>query len=529
MSRASGWTPSLILHAAIKSLAQPQKRVKPAADVAPSGPARRESGVDEPKVPEVLGPASVLAEPIVTQIAPEDPGKLGRGGVAWAVFEGGRDPYVILVIIYIFMPYVSATMVGDPVRGQELIARYAQYSGWIVMATAPLLGAALDRLGNRKPGLGLLVGAMVPLIALLWWAKPDGSGLSVTMTMTISLIVGVLFSWSEVFHNAMLVRAAGLGHVHTASGLALSLGNAASVLALGFTAWAFALPGKVDWWWIPAAPLFGFDAAAHEPERVVALLAAFLLAAGAAPLFLLTPDSPRSGVSVLSAFRAGAADIVRMVGTVRRQRDAAIYLGARMFFYDGMNGVLFFFGVLAAGVMGWGALDLLITGIILSLFAVLGGQTGRWLDDRVGARNALMIEIAMTILGLTALLGMAPDRILYFWAWDPAAHAPLWDGPVYKTLPSLIFLLIGFNNAIFITAQYASARTALTRLTPPDQTGAFFGVYALSGVATAWLAPGLVSLGTRLTESQRGGFAAILLLLGVGLVGLAFVREPRRT
>jgi MFS-type transporter involved in bile tolerance (Atg22 family) len=38
-----------------------------------------------------------------------------------------------------------------------------------------------------------------------------------------------------------------------------------------------------------------------------------------------------------------------------------------------------------------------------------------------------------------------------------------------------------------------------------------------------------VSLGTRLTESQRGGFAAILLLLGVGLVGLAFVREPRRT
>ena len=88
-----------------------------------------------------------------------------------------------------------------------------------------------------------------------------------------------------------------------------------------------------------------------------------------------------------------------------------------------------------------------------------------------------------------------------------------------------MFLLIGFSNAIFITAQYASSRTALTRLTPPDQTGAFFGVYALSGVATAWLAPGLVSLGTRLTQSQQWGFATIILLLGLGLTGLAFVRE----
>jgi UMF1 family MFS transporter len=482
--------------------------------------------VSEPTVPEVLGPASVVAEPVVTEAAP-DRGRLNRGAVAWSIFEGGRDPSVILITIYIFMPYVSATLVGDPVRGQELIARYAQYAGWIVMLTGPLLGAALDRLGPRKPGLGLIVAAMVPLTALLWWSKPDGTGLTVAMTMTVTLMISVLFAWSEVFHNAMLVRAAGLRNVHTASGLALSLGNAASVAALGFTAWAFALPGKVDWWWVPAQPLFGFDAAAHEPERVVAWLAAGLLALGAVPLFLFTPDTPRTGTSLLRAFREGAGDIARMIATVRKQRDAVVYLAARMFFYDGMNGVLFFFGVLAAGVMGWGPLDLLITGIILSVVAAIGGQVGRWLDHTVGPRNALMIEIGMTMVSLVALLGMRPDTILYLWHWDAAAHGPLWDGPVYRTLPDLLYLLIGFNNAIFITAQYASSRTALTRLTPPDQTGAFFGVYALSGVATAWLAPGLVSLVTRVTHSQQWGFASIVFLLAVGLAGLAFVRGGR--
>jgi UMF1 family MFS transporter len=88
----------------------------------------------------------------------------------------------------------------------------------------------------------------------------------------------------------------------------------------------------------------------------------------------------------------------------------------------------------------------------------------------------------------------------------------------------VVFLLIGFVNAVFITAQYASARTLLTRLTPPEKTGAFFGVYALSGVATGWLGPMMVNLGTNLTQTQQGGFATVTILLAVGLVGLSFVR-----
>ena len=455
-------------------------------------------------------------------------GKLSKGAIAWSVFEGGRDPYVILMTIYIFMPYVSASMVGDPVKGQAIIANFQQYAGWIVMATAPFLGASIDKLGPRKGWLAAAVVAMVPLIFSLWWAKPDLSGLSVMTTMFIAMIANVLFAYSEVLHNSMLVRAAGLKGAHAASGLALSLGNAASVLALAFTAWAFALPGKVSWGWVPHSPLFGLNPATHEPERVVAILAAGILAVGAIPLLLFTPDAPKTGVPARKAFAEGAADLWAMLKTVSHYRDAVIYLVSRMIFVDGMNGVLFFFGVLAAGVMHWGPLDLLLTGIILSIVAVFGGFVGHWLDHNIGPKNALRLEIFMTILGLTALLGTSPTHIFYFWPYDAAAHAPLWNGPVYRTLPDLIFLLIGFSNATFITGQYASARTALTRLTPPAQTGAFFGVYALAGVATAWLAPGLVKIGTELTHSQQGGFASIILLLVLGLIGLMFVRGGGR-
>ena len=455
-------------------------------------------------------------------------GKLSRGAISWSIFQGGRDPYVILMTIYIFMPYVSATMVGDPVKGQGLIAQFQQYAGWIVMATAPFLGASVDKLGPRKGWLAAVVVLMVPLIAALWLAKPDLSGLSIIATMTIAMTVNILFAYSEVLHNSLLVRAAGMSAAHKASGLALSFGNAAAVVALGFTAWAFALPGKVDWAFVPAAPLFGLDAATHEPERVVAILSAIAMALGTLPLFLFTPDAPKSGISIPKAFAAGASDLWGMLKTVGRYRDAVIYLLSRMLFVDGMNGVLFFAGVLAAGVMKWGPLELLAQGIILSIVAVFGGFVGRWLDERVGPKNALKIEIFMTMLTLAAILGMRPDRILYLWSYDAAAHAPLWDGPVFTTLPNLVFLLLGFTNAIFITGQYASSRTALTRLTPPSQTGAFFGVFALSGVATAWLAPTLVNIGTSVTKSQQGGFATIILLLGLGLAGLFFVRGAGR-
>src|SRR5580698_3137258 len=192
--------------------------------------------------------------------------KLSLGGAAWSIFEGGRDPYVILVTIYIFMPYFASVVVGDPVKGQEAVAAYGQYSGWIVMVTAPFLGAAIDRLGRRKGWLALVVGLMVPLMWALWFTTPDHRGLSIGAVIAVATAIGVLFSYSEVLHNSMLVRAAGMGAAHKASSLALA--------ALAFVAWAFALPGHVDWAWVPKAPLFGLNPATHETDRIVAPISA---------------------------------------------------------------------------------------------------------------------------------------------------------------------------------------------------------------------------------------------------------------
>ena len=55
---------------------------------------------------------------------------------AWAGYQGGRDPYITMVSIYIFMPYVATVLVGNAVKGQAMIAAYSFIGGLIAALTA---------------------------------------------------------------------------------------------------------------------------------------------------------------------------------------------------------------------------------------------------------------------------------------------------------------------------------------------------------------------------------------------------------
>ncbi len=452
------------------------------------------------------------------------PARLNRAAWAWALFQGGRDPYVILITIYVFAPYVVTGVVGDPVRGQALVAAGAKYAGWVVMLTAPLLGATVDRMGRRKPWLAAVVALMVPLIAALWWAKPGGAGLGVPGTIAIMAAVATLFAWTQTLHNALLVPAAGVERAGAASGLGLAAGNFMSVALLGFVLWAFALPGKVDWFFVPARPLFGLDPAAHEPDRIAPVLVAAVLGLATLPLLRWTPDAPATGLPLGRALRLGFGDLKALFTQARGHRNALTYLGSCLLFTDGLTGILIFTGVYAAGQMGWQTLELLAYGLILCVFAVAGGLLAGWLDGKVGPRRALTIEIVGVVASQLLSLGETRTRLLYR-AYDPALHAPLWNGPMFRTWPELALIAAGMLGAVTVTAAYASSRTMLTRVVPPHQVGIFFGLFVIAGSATMWLGPLLVQLATAWSGSQRAGLLPISGLLLAGLWVLQRVRE----
>lgn len=453
------------------------------------------------------------------------PSAIDRSGWSWAVYEWARNPYVILCIIYVLGPYIATVVIDDPVRGQAVVAGWHRIAGVLVAITAPILGAAADRMGRRKPLLAAVTAVLAPAMFVQWFAMPGGEGAPLWLIGAAIIVAGVTFAWSEVLHNAMLTTATPPALLSHVSGLGLALGNAASVLLLVFVLWGLALPGNFDLPLLPAEPLFGLDQAAHEPSRIVAPLCAAWLLAFALPLFLYTRDFNTTGEKFFVAMRHGVGNVVRTIVKLRNYQNVALFLVARMLYFDGKLAILIIGGVYAAGAMNWQLIEMLAFGILLSVFAVFGGVTGGWLDHWFGPKRAVVIEIGVTFVCLLMMVSMSADAMFFVIPVDPAAR--VWDGPVFQTAPELAYIGVSMIIAISITAAFASSRALMARLAPEGMEGEIFGLYAMAGSATAWLGPLVVEHFTEAYDSQRVGFAAISLLLMAGFALLIWVKPPR--
>ncbi len=449
------------------------------------------------------------------------------GQVSWALWEFGFTPYVILITIYIFAPYFSTHVVGDAVEGQAIWGYINGVAGFTVALFAPVLGSIADSSGKRKPWLLGFMAIMAPCLALLWFALPGGAGLSIVTIAVLITIISVTYEFSTVFHNAMLPGIVSPRKMGGLSGLGLALGNAGSLVLLIGLLWGFALPGQVSLGGIlPEAPLFGLDPDAHEPSRLSGPLVAVWIVLFTIPMMLFTADTDRPMVSPIRAVGEGLKSLRKTLARLTKHyRNIAVYLLARMLFNDGKTAVLVFGGVYASGVFGWGLLELLVYSISLASFAVLGGLIGGRIDDTFGSRVAVMISIGLTTIALIGAVSVTQDSI--FFITIEGAREPNWDGPFITTLPEQVYTMIGWLLAMSITAAYAASRTMLARIAPVERMSEFFGLYALSGKATAFLAPLMVALFTDLTGNQRIGFASIILLLMAGFIAMLWVREER--
>jgi UMF1 family MFS transporter len=447
------------------------------------------------------------------------------GQLSWALFEGGRNPYVLLVTIYIFAPYFTSAVVGDPTNGQALLNLANSIAGFAVCMLAPLLGAIADSGLRRKPWIAGTVAVMAPAAFALWWAHPGDGGIGIVGVLIVIAIVGAAFEFNAMFHNAMLPSIAPHNRIGALSGLGLALGNASGVLLLILMLIGFSLPGIVDWPFVAREPWFGLDKTSHEDARIAGPIAAVYMTLFLIPLLLFTPDRAKTGVTVAQAVRQGIGRLWNTIRSLREYKNTGLYLLARAIYNDGKTAILINGGVYAAGTFKWGVLEMLVYGVTLSIFATFGGVFGGWLDDRFGSRNAILISIGSTALILLASLGMNPTTILHVIPYIPPADENVFGLPFFKTWPELIYIAIVILIAISITAAYANSRTMLARIAPPEKMTEFFGIYALSGSSITWLASATVAFFTWAFTSQQAGMLSILLFLIPGFLLMLWVKD----
>jgi len=437
---------------------------------------------------------------------PKEASKLGQ--FSWALFDWANQPFFTVVTTFIFAPYFANVMVGDPIKGQTEWAFTQSTSGIIIAVLSPFLGAMADAGGRRKPYVFAFQLLLFAGCAALWWAYPNRPDLAGPISWAVvAATVGA--EMSIVFNNAQLPNIVRPERMGWLSGFGWGLGYCGGLISLGIV--------------LAAQFSLGPDPS-HTLERLVGPASSLWLAVFVLPMFLFTPD--HAGVrkmSLSAAAKQGGLSLWSTVKKLRHFRNALTYLIAFMLYNDGLAAIIAFGGVYASATFGWDTTTLGIFGIILTVFAIPGAFLGGRIDDLIGSKRTVQIAIAGVIIATIGIVDVTADRLFFVIDVDPLSPTRGLFGSVQEKVFMAFALLLGFCMG----PMQAASRTMIGRLAPHGMTGEFYGLFALSGRATAWMAPTAIGIITTATQSNRLGVACVLFFLVLGFVLLWNVREER--
>lgn len=442
------------------------------------------------------------------------------GLAGWVLFDWAAQPFYTLILTFIFAPYFAVAVIGDAVKGQEVWGYLTALAGLIVAFGGPVIGAIADANGPRKPWIGAFSVLLITSLALLWLAAPGLEHLMIVGGAVVAALVAVEFA--TIFTNAMMPRLVAAGHLGRLSGFGWAVGYLGGLvslaLMLGFIV-TDPLSGKTL---LGARPLFAFEGVERAGDRLSGPLVALWYGIFVIPLFLFTPDeAKRDKVKGKGAALGKAlADLWRTLRSLSHLPPLGMFLLARMAYADGLAALFAFGGIYAAGLFGWGATQLGLFGILLTITGVIGAVAGGVLDDLVGAKRVIIGALVCLLLATIGILSIDRQSVLF------VIEAPLVTGDeaVFSSLGERVYLGLGALIGLVAGPLQAASRSLLARMAPPDEMTQFFGLFAFSGKITAFMAPFLIALVTGVTQSQRAGVAVIIGFLLIGLALMARVR-----
>lgn len=436
--------------------------------------------------------------------------KLGK--FSWALFDWANQPYFTVITTFIFAPYFTSFVVGDPVQGQAYWGYTQAFAGILIALLSPLFGSIADAGGPRKPWIAVFAVICAIASISLWWALPNQAN-GLYWIMAVIVIGTIAIEFSLVFNNAMLPSLTTRKNMGKLSGFGWGLGYIGGLIALFIVLLGFSLPEE---------PLFGIDKITHEQDRLTGPMSGIWFLVFILPMMFFTPDAKSKGLGKSEAIRVGIRSLVGTLKSLGQHKNIVYFLIARMFYNDGILALIGFSGIYAAGLFGWDTTALGIFGILINVFAIMGSFIGGWLDDHLGSKPTIVISVLGLSFASVGVLSISDGEVLF---GLPAAM-PTADSGLFESSAELVFLGFGFIMGFFFGPAQAASRTLIARLSPPENVAEFFGLFAFSGKATAFIAPLSIAIVTDLSGQQRPAMVVIFVLLMIGAALMSFVKEP---
>jgi UMF1 family MFS transporter len=320
----------------------------------------------------------------------------------------------------------------------------------------------------------------------------------VALALAAFAVATVAAEVAAVFNNAMMARLVGPRELGRLSGRGWATGYAGGLLALALTLLLMVANPETGRTLLGLPPILGLDPALREGDRASGPFSALWLLLFVWPLFVFTPDAPPRRLPMAEAVREGLSRLAATIREVRTRPALLRFLLANLLYQDGTVALFAFGGIYGAGAFGWGATELGLFGILLTVTGTIGSLIGGRLDDRYGARPVILGSLYALILVCLAVSTLGRGTVLFMEAGP--------GGPgLYGSLPERVFVALGLVIGAVVGPLQAASRSHLARSVPEADAGRYFGLLAMSGKATSFLAPLLVALATQASGTLAAG------------------------
>jgi UMF1 family MFS transporter len=408
---------------------------------------------------------------------------------SWGFFDWANSAFTTLIVTFVYATYFTGAFAPTKEVGTQWWGWAVSGSAILIALLSPVLGAAADRAGARKLFLGWSVVLCAAGTVALAFVTPSG-GRSAAIALTIFALANVAFEVGMVFYNSFLPEIASQEKIGRVSGYGWGLGYVGGLLCM-----AVALVGFVGFPGVDALLGITKEGAWHVRSTNFLVAGWFLLFA--LPFFRNIPESRRGPVTldVMGSFR----ELRNTYGHILRYPQTFRFLLARLVFNDGLVTIFAFGAIYASGTFGMNETDVLLFGITLNVASGLGAFAFGFVDDRVGGKQTIMMTLLL--LSMAAMVAVWAPTVTWFWA-------------------------AGIMIGLFVGPNQSASRSLMGRFVPEKHQAEFFGFFAFSGKATAFMGPLLLGWATATFASQRAGVGTVLVFFAIGGVLLARVDEP---
>ena len=438
----------------------------------------------------------------------------------WMAFDWASQPFYTVGLTFVFGPYFAVVAAeyfmssgvesgAAKAQAQSLWSSGQTVSGLIIAFTAPFLGAFADNSGRKIPWIAFFSVMFVVAISMIWMLTPEGAALY--LVLILFFIAFIAAESALNFVNAILPSLGNKDEVGRISGSGAAFGYWGGVVSLAIMLLVFVEQDNGRTIFVGLEPPFGLNPNEKEGTRFVGPFIAIWFAVFMIPFFMWVRDDPTTGGKSTN-LRTVAGDLRGKMKSVAQRKSLLNFLVGSMFYRDALNALYAFGGVYAALVLDWGITAIGVFGVVAAIAASITTWIAGLADARFGPKPVIRVAVWLLILVSVTIVGMSREQI--FWITLPIA----------STLPDTVFYVCGAIIGGAGGAVYTASRSMMVRHTHPDRPAEAFGLFALSGKATAFLAPAGITLFTWWTGNTQLGFLPVIILFLMGLFLLKWVK-----